>query len=620
MKKNLSDKKILRVIRIIPIVISIGIIPLIIRVIICSNKELTVYPWFSQDYKFADIFLAGKAFLIQILSLICFLFLLIRTMVLKQRLSYRKEFLLLFFYMLFVLISGLLSRHSSLAFKGSYERFEPVGVIIGYLTIFYYSFISIKDKNDLELLIKIGSFFTGIMLLIGIMQSIGYDPFGTRTIKKFVVPLSLHDKLDGFQMLREKGVAYLTLYNEDYVGVYLSLLIPIYISLLIVAHALWKKLIALLFTISSFYVLFHAHSLSGWITLTITGMIAIMILLKRNKSLIIYGMYFVLASIVVIISFKTVRYIRDRINGAVIKSSDRVQKVIELKTLDDEVVFKYFDGNELHCSYIISEGSFMPRFKDGDGNELIFYNNNGEYTLEERYIYADASVHIQEMNSMDVAIFEIDNHLWPIVKVNDKGYYYLNHVMKLVKVLKVENIDLFDNEFLSGRGAIWNRSVPIIKKHILIGSGANTFITEYPQDDYVYLNYLYGNDYCDYNVKAHSLYLGNMIENSVIGTLFLIAFFGLYTINGVRLFSKSFSPITIISNFDYTIGFGMFMGCVTCFITGLVNDSNVCVAPVFWALFGVSTSNMIYLKKVNLDFDKNIYYKGELNETGGFNN
>ena len=94
--------------------------------------------------------------------------------------------------------------------------------------IFYYSYIFTGDKGGMYISVKMSGIPVGIMILLGILQSIGLDPFNLTLIKKLIVPFSLHDKLDNLQLIREKGVAYLTLYNEDYLGMYFALIMGIY--------------------------------------------------------------------------------------------------------------------------------------------------------------------------------------------------------------------------------------------------------------------------------------------------------------------------------------------------------------------------------------------------------
>lgn len=340
---------------------------------------------------------------------------------------------------------------------------------------------------------------------------------------------------------------------------------------------------------------YHGRSLSGWIALAGAGIAAVMIVSSRSKKgLIISWACFGISVLVLVSVLKFAPAVRDKVQRALSSSSDRVKKITQLETGDDEVVFYYFDGNELHCKFDFDDnGMLNVSFTDRDGEQLVYYDEMGELKLEECFMYADAKAYPWQIEDIKAVMFEIDEHQWPIVRGED-GYYYLDNELNQVKAHRTENAGIFDETLLSGRGGIWNRTIPLIGRHIFKGSGANTFITEYPQNDYVALNYLYGWGYTEYNVKAHSLYLGNMIENGLIGTLCLMAFFVIYIIKGIRVYRK---PVDGDKEgaFGYYLGFGLFLGCVAYLISGIVNDSNVCTAPVFWAFMGISLRNISLL-------------------------
>ena len=65
--------------------------------------------------------------------------------------------------------------------------------------------------------------------------------------------------------------------------------------------------------------------------------------------------------------------------------------------------------------------------------------------------------------------------------------------------------DRFLDDAMSNRGHIWNKTIPLLGKHAFMGSGANTYMFEVPQEDYISQNYVYGAN--SYDVKAHSLSL-----------------------------------------------------------------------------------------------------------------
>lgn len=55
-----------------------------------------------------------------------------------------------------------------------------------------------------------------------------------------------------------------------------------------------------------------------------------------------------------------------------------------------------------------------------------------------------------------------------------------------------------------------------------MGSGANSYMFEVPQADYISQNYSYGAN--SYDVKAHCWYLQQWVETGLIGTLALLVF------------------------------------------------------------------------------------------------
>ncbi len=586
MKENSDRKKLLM----IPIIIVIGIIPFIVRVSIHTNEELAVYDWLSEScYRYADVFLSWKAYLVQAVMMVMAGVLLYLSVVKKEKPILNRSMILLLIYLFCVILSPFISGNVSLAYRGSFERFEPVGVIAGYLMIFYYTYRCVRDVNDLRTLVKGSVIFIGLMLVLGILQSLGEDPFNLTFIKKLITPVSMHSGLDSLMLNREKGIAYLTLYNEDYQGMYFSLLIPVFLSMVFAAGTKAGKLAAAAYTLISLYVLYHGRSLGGWFALVFAGIIAVLMLSARSRKLrIVLPVLTGIVIAMVALMLSCIPVLRDRVSTALGMSPGRVHKITGLETGDTEAVFYYFDGNELHCSFDIDYfGLTDIRFTDKDGKELIYYVKDGVCELEERFEYADAKVYPRRAGDVMVAVFAIDDHEWPLVHMEDGSYCYLNSDMKPVKVVRIKNAGIFNDSLLSGRGGIWNKTIPLLKNHLFLGSGANTFITEYPQDDHVTLNYLYGRGYSEYNVKAHSLYLNNMLENGVLGTLCLIAFFILYAVNGIRKFCSG-TDGTAAGPYLYCMQLGLFLGCIAYMVAGLINDSNVCTSPVFWAFLGAS--------------------------------
>ena len=108
-------------------------------------------------------------------------------------------------------------------------------------------------------------------------------------------------------------------------------------------------------------------------------------------------------------------------------------------------------------------------------------------------------------------------------KIDTDGYEYLNPAGKLVKFENPKVSNVFLDDAMSKRGHIWNKTIPLLGKHAFMGSGANTYMFEVPQEDYISQNYVYGAN--SYDVKAHCWYLQQWVETGLIGTLALLVIF-----------------------------------------------------------------------------------------------
>ena len=162
----------------IPTAIAVGIVPFVTRLYCYTNDILAGYPWFMPaSYSSSDVFLAYKSFVLQILMavmVIVFTFRKIRT---KEKPGPDRCFLFLLVYLIFVILSGVFSQYPSLVFGGSFDRFEPVGVIASYVIICIYSYLTTDSEDDLKMILYISAVCYVLMMLIGVLQVLGSDPF-----------------------------------------------------------------------------------------------------------------------------------------------------------------------------------------------------------------------------------------------------------------------------------------------------------------------------------------------------------------------------------------------------------------------------------------------------------
>ena len=153
--------------------------------------------------------------------------------------------------------------------------------------------------------------------------------------------------------------------------------------------------------------------------------------------------------------------------------------------------------------------------------------------------------------------------------------------MKLPQKNKGEVIHAFHNGFWNGRGPIYNRALPLLKKNIFVGSGADNYIMVYPQRDYV-LDYYLNNGSNTLNVKPHSYYIQLWIQEGFTAFAAAIVFFFWYLCSAVKKYRK-------ITNDDHVgvMGFAIMTGIIGYLIAVIANDSTICTAPMFWIFLGL---------------------------------
>ena len=254
--------------------------------------------------------------------------------------------------------------------------------------------------------------------------------------------------------------------------------------------------------------------------------------------------------------------------------------------------------NPLHVSYELgSDGVITVTCKDAEGQEITTTEIDQENHIlginDERF----ANVQIQPiMFTDDTAGIKllVDGFEWDFSTTDAEGYEYLNTAGKLIKYPQMKTSHLFRDDAMSNRGHIWNKTIPLLGKHVFMGSGANTYMFEVQQEDYISQNYVYGAN--SYDVKAHCWYLQQWVETGLLGTLALLVFLFWYLVQSVRIYRR----VDLHESISW-VGFGLFAAVLVYMIAGIANDSNVCTAPVFWGMLGLGLAvNRMLVKKEQL--------------------
>jgi O-antigen ligase len=120
--------------------------------------------------------------------------------------------------------------------------------------------------------------------------------------------------------------------------------------------------------------------------------------------------------------------------------------------------------------------------------------------------------------------------------------------------------------------------LPLLKSKILLGSGADTFLYEFPQNDYAQKANMGAAFFKGLIKDAHSMYLQWMLTYGIAGTLCLCIFLGSLCIRLFRLGERE--PLAL----------GIGLGMAGYLLSGLAWTSSVSLSPVFWVLCGCGSA------------------------------
>lgn len=564
----------------IPILVTLCVLPFIVYLKL-YDPGLRQFAWFPDDEKMMDLFLYYKQWFFTFIAAVMLVFL--TTKLVRERYSQKIEiiYIPLFVYAIFALGSSILSKYASLSFLGSFDQFESIFVVLGYCITIIYITKYLNDETDIKVIIKYLVVQTLIMCLLGITQFTGHDLFITKFGHSLIIP----DALQNIELRVnfEKNRVYLTLFNPNYVGVYTSFLLPIFLVLLFFTKEIRDRIIFSISIIGLAICMIGSRSLTGIIGMTVS-ILFILIFLWRY----LWKKRFIVIPVIILgcITIVTLNQFMDHMLSNKAISALHIQKnqyaLTALETRDDGIHMTY-NGNDMILQYFISEdmtGAFVLTDKDGKFIDSVYDSSTNSFACtDERFVGITFG-----LSNKGAGIFFIQEAglQWEFTnQTGDSQYYYVNGIGKLDKMITADSAMFTGYESLaSGRGYIWSRTVPLLKKYVILGAGQDTFITVFPRNDY--LNYVRAGFGTQILTKPHSMYLQMGVQTGLISLLAFIIFYGMYFVSSVRLYMKG-----KFENYYAQVGMAIFIGTISYMITGLTNDSSITTAPIFWTLLGV---------------------------------
>lgn len=573
-----------QILRVLPLVLTIAIIPLIVYLKVIPPTTDTVL--FTNGKENLDFFSYNKMLWLLIFTGIGALMYLGRYITYRQKpLVKSNVYYPMAAYIILSVASTLFATYKRVAFFGFVDRYEGLLVLIAYMTLTFLAFNMVESEYQLKsILVALGLSAT-LMSLLGLTQFIGKDFLMTNIGKKLILPAQYEHIADSLSFtFAGSRTIYATLYNINYVGVYMSMVFALAASMFLLIEDKKIKLYFLALSIISFGTLLGSNSRAAQLGIIFYLFLAVILfrreLLKRWKAV-------ALAAVIVAVLLIGVNASR---GGAIFNRFIAGIKSITTVTESD------FED------IILEENKANIVFKDhemtvqAERNGLLFRDTDGEF-IEMDVVDGRIIAKTEPYNKHSFEVQDLDGNAVILSRImTNRGERVINFVIDdgIMKVLDFNNRDFitdikapyvgFEGRELmaSSRGYIWSRTIPMLKETMIIGHGPDTYALHFPHRDFVgkFLAFDNVNMIVD---KPHNIYLQTAINTGLLSLISLLIIWGMYAVSSLKLY---FSKVGY-STFTEAAGLSIFMAVSVYLFTGLSNDSLVSVAPVFWMLLGL---------------------------------
>ncbi len=579
MKK--ADKSGIRIVYAVPIYLTM-LVPFVVYGKIV-NTGIENYPWFANSTQVLDFFLYYKKNTVIIISGLILFFSIVKALNnhFGQKVNSFEGRFLVFLpfaaYVILSIISSLFSPYKDYACKGMMEQFESIWVIAGYFLICVYSY-TIYYR---EMFIVFG-FSTALIGAIGTLQFWGIDIYRMKLFQKFFMPQSMQEI--PFHFNAESGRTYCTFSNPNYVGMFCCLVIPVLTVLTFHAKSRLEKILYGVSNVMMICSLVGSHSKSGILVCVVCMLLLLVVCRKQIASKVRYlskGSIVSMVFVIVVISSMIVRHRGSFIESfydIINRKNEPETNINEIGTYNNTVKIVY-DSRELFFDIDYDKSSLKDTIKivDEFGNPYSVSERQGVLYFEEEELLQLTTSLVQYGDYVAIQIGDGNLYWYFTDQTPDHTWYYLTSYGKPDKLISNE-VDVYRGlngleHIVSGRGYIWSRTIPLLKKNILIGSGQNCFMMVFPNNDYL------GMAKWGYKgkiiTKPHCMYMQIAVESGMLSLVVLIAFWCCFFVKVISNKSK------------YTLLKAIAIGILGYLLTGITNDSNVGVAPIFWMLIGI---------------------------------
>ncbi len=584
------------------------IFPFISRMHIEYLTDFTVKYFSSQTGKITDWFLYAKEMAIILCALGCILFYFFESVIYFEKQSgnmgiknksLRLPIFLIILYAIFIVLSGVFASNKEVVLMGMVKQYEGLLGTLSYLVV---CLVGMNYFNNSKAL----SFFQNSMLILcglaGTFALSEYYGYPLQEMDFMAHLMAPKEYLDAAMALRSSSSnVHITFFNSNYFGGFCGLMFPLCVTFAIGSRTLAKKILGGVFSAMIFIGAILSNSSGGLYTcaimLILLAIIYIIYIIRnkvnRKQGITAFAVIVVLGVAGFAYAVHSSPEFAKRLevvvnNGSKTASQEEKDKkfaqshyvLTDLDSYDSKLILYSGDTSITIECYKDKDNNYDIEFFDTDNNPLDSYVvSNCSYFEDERYKNCNFKFSSSQKLYVDLGyksklIFQYED---------GKFKPYVHGMYTQEQITKYNGPEFFKNrlDMATGRGFIWGTTISMLKDCIFLGYGNGNFVANYPQYDYVSLLEVYKTPAMVVN-KPHSLYLGIATDTGVISLIVVLVLMFAYLVRGFKVCVVH--PI----DDDYKhMRLGLFLSVIAFMLVSIVNDSYVCVSPIFWFIFGI---------------------------------
>lgn len=519
-------------------------------------------------------------------------------------------------FTLFTILSAIFADplYREIALRGFPDRMEGTYVWISYLLVMFMAIVMVRREQHIKLLTTSLLISGSLLSIIGIFQYFGMDIFRSEFGRNFIVPSFYEGIADELNFTFGAKTIYSTLYNTNYVGSYMAMLLLLSLGLYLYSN---KKNATIMYAVTSvllFSNLIGSNSRAGLVGflvgLTILCVSSYKDIIKSwKKTTTITTIMLILVFAMnlssdgrIYTSFKSLYNFKGEITKDYeeigVGNSQRPMVLENLTIIDNKIILDMtrdkliieLDRPDASMNYTIDDYSFYNDL--GDKLRVEYNNENKLATL------------YRENDKTGFAVLIVDN----LIEIRTDSYsvalaadekgkiWFINNYYELVELTPAVSFGFEGREKIgSSRGYIWSRTIPLLKDTILIGHGADTYPMYFPQSDYIAKTKYVGNAFALVD-KPHNMYLQIAVNLGVVSLFMFLVILIIYFTSAIN------AQRTVYSSLKHGDGAGNdenkpqlnrgssvgILGAIIAYlVSAIFNDSLISVAPVFFLILGL---------------------------------